>query len=118
MTATHDDIYKRLGRGEERFHAVENQLEESARVQKNICEKLDRVIAAQDQFRTEIGDIRHDIKDISEDVLKTRDVVETFSTVKNLGRFLKWFSGILAASALILGVLKIGFINTLKAMTP
>lgn len=118
MTATHDDIYQRLGRGDERFRAVENQLEESARVQKAICEKLDRVITAQDTFRSEIGDIRRDIKDISEDVLKTRDVVETFSTLKNLARFLKWFSGVLAATALILGVLKIGLINTLKAMSP
>lgn len=118
MTVSHEDIYKRLGTGDERFRIMEAQLEESSRVQKSICAKLDRVIEAQDSFRDEIGDIRRDLQDISKDVGETRDVVETFTTIKNIGRFLKWASGVIAATALILGVLKLALLDTLKAMTP
>lgn len=72
MTVTHEDMDDRLEAGEARFKTIEK--------------KLDSLI-------TSVGEVK-------KEVIKTREVVEAFETVKNLAKFLKWAStaaaGILA----------------------
>lgn len=72
MTVTHEDLSQHINNSEARFNTIEK--------------KLDSLI-------TSVGEVK-------KEVIKTREVVEAFETVKNLAKFLKWAStaaaGILA----------------------
>jgi len=79
---THGDIYDRLARGEDRFASVDD--------------KLDRIIRTQASFGAQITEIKAAMADVKETADATKDVVEAWDTARNVGRFVKWASGLLA----------------------
>jgi hypothetical protein len=71
MTVTHEELQRNLIAGGERFDKIEKTLE-------GIAEKLEP------------------IPDMQKDIAKTREIVETYETIKNIAIFVKWASGVVA----------------------
>ena len=89
-------IEARLARGEERFRAIED--------------KLDRLLDAVKS----IPEIQADLAEVKEDAAKTKEIVEAWSAVKTMGKFLKWSAGIIAALSAIIVALKVGAAHILR----
>jgi len=87
--ATHDDIMQALARGSERFDAMERSI---------------NAIAQQTSA----------IPQMQTDLAETRELVEAWDTVKNAGRFIKWFSGIVVALAALAVAIKTGIAHVLR----
>lgn len=71
------DMEARLHRGEARFAQIEKQLE--------------MIISCTEGLPA-----------MQQDVAATREIVEAWTTAKNIGRFLKWFGPVAAAAAAVL----------------
>lgn len=91
-----DRVSARLARGEERFSHIE--------------EKLDRLLEAV----SSIPEIQADLAEVKGDTAKTKEIVEAWAAVKNVGRFLKWFAGIVAALSAIIVAVKVGAAHLLR----
>lgn len=83
MTVTHEDLAGRL-------ETIEADMEKRAR-------QSDVHAAA---FESKLTAILSSVGEVKKEVVKTREVVEAFDTLKNVARFVKWAStaaaGILA----------------------
>lgn len=86
----------RLARGEERFRTIEGKLDQLLKVVE--C----------------IPAIQSDLADVKEDAAKTKELVEAWSAVKTMGKFLKWSAGIIAAMSAIIVALKVGAAHILR----
>lgn len=84
-----DHVEGRLDKGEVRFLAVEKKLDE-------VLELL-KVLPA-----------------MQADIAETKEIVEAYSTVKNMGRFLKWAAGILGAITVIIIAVKTGWAHVIR----
>lgn len=62
-------------------------------------EKLDQIIASQASFAEQL-------KDVKKTADATKDVVEAWDTARNLARFIKWVSGLIAALVAIAAAIK------------
>ena len=81
---THDDIYRRLASGQERFAQMED--------------KLDQIIRAQ-------ADMASQLAEVKETADATKGVVEAWDTARNFAKFTKWVAGVIAAvSAIVVAV--------------
>ena len=63
-----------------------------------------------EQIDTTLHEIRELLKPLPEmqvDIAKTREIVEAWVAVKTMGKFLKWFSGLLAALVAIFAAFKV-----------
>ncbi len=63
-----------------------------------------------EQIDTTLHEIRELLKPLPEiqaDIAKTREIVEAWGAVKTMGKFLKWFSGLLAALVAIFAAFKV-----------
>lgn len=76
---THEDILARMARGHERFRDIDTKL----------AVILDRL--------EPIPGLQTDMAEMKEDVAQTKELVEAWTTVKTLSRFLKWVAGLIAA---------------------
>ena len=83
MSVSHEDIREDLLAGGRRFDAIEATL-------KDIAETLKPLPAMQ------------------KDIAATKEIVEAWSTAKNLARFIKWAAGIAAAITGLFVVIKAG----------
>lgn len=92
IDADAERVSARLARGEERFAHIE--------------EKLDRLLAAV----SSIPEIQADLAEVKGDTAKTKEIVEAWAAVKNVGRFMKWTAGIVTA----IGVILTGIVITIK----
>ena len=92
IDADAERVAARLARGEERFKAIED--------------KLDRVIEAV----SSIPAIQADLAAVKKDAAATKEIVEAWSAVKTMGRFMKWTAGIVTA----IGVILTGVVITIK----
>lgn len=90
---THDDIYRRLGAGQERFQAMD--------------EKLDLIIIAQTAMQSQIEEVKQTAD-------KTKEVVEAWDTARNVARFLKWIAGVIAALTAIGVAAKLTIVELLR----
>lgn len=79
---THDDIHRDLLAGGQRFDKIEHQL----------CGILERL---------------EPLPQMRKDLAETREIVEAWSTAKNLARFIKWASGIAAAIGVLWAMAKV-----------
>lgn len=91
-----EEVAARLARGEERFRTIEG--------------KLDRLLEAVEC----IPAIQSDLADVKEDTAKTKEIVEAWSAVKTMGKFLKWSAGIIGAASAIIVALKISAAHFLR----
>lgn len=91
-----EEVAARLARGEERFRTIEG--------------KLDRLLDAV----ACIPDMQSDLADVKEDAAKTKEIVEAWSAVKTMGKFLKWSAGIIGAVSAIIVALKISAAHFLR----
>lgn len=82
-----EEVAARLARGEERFRTIEGKLDQLLKVVE--C----------------IPAIQSDLADVKEDAAKTKEIVEAWSTVKNMGRFIKWTGVIATALTATLGAI-------------
>lgn len=73
------ELDQRLASGERRFSAIEDQLS-------NIISLLEP-----------LPQMKADIAKTKEDVSETKEIMVAYSTVKNVGRFIKWVAPIFAA---------------------
>lgn len=89
---THTDIMLRLKAGDARF----------ARIEKMLREMNKRSLENADKLATAAADAEQAKKAAAE----TKEIVEAWTTVKNAGRFVKWFSGIVTALGVIIIALK------------
>lgn len=55
-----------------------------------------------------VDDVAAKVETVSEDVGKTKDIVEAWNAVKTGGKFLKWLGGIVAAVTAIIIAVKAG----------
>lgn len=83
MSATHDDIMDRLGRGDDRFRRIEEQ--QAA------------ILAALEP-----------LKGVREDVAATKEIVEAWAAVKTMGKFIKWAGGLILVVSGVLVAMKSG----------
>lgn len=83
-----DPIHQRLERGEARFRMIDK--------------KLDTLIAS--------------VEALQKDVAETKEIVEAWSAVKTIGKFVKWAGGILAACVAIGVAVKLGVAAALRSM--
>ena len=90
MMVSHEELAERLDHGSERFAAIEVALAK-------IALAVEPIPAMQ------------------EELTKTRELVEAWSAVKTVGRFLKWSSGIIAALTAIGVALKVLAIELWRA---
>lgn len=79
MTVSHEDLAARLTH-------IESDMARRA-------QQGDAHVAA---FEKKLSAILASIDETKEEVVKTREVVEAFETVKNLGKFIKWASTVIA----------------------
>lgn len=91
-----DETDARLGRGEVRFT--------------EIIEAIKEIKAAV----AHIPSIQTEIVGIKEEVQATKEIVEAWSAVKTMGKFIKWFSGIVAAAGVIFASFKLGGVPMFK----
>lgn len=96
IDADAERVSARLARGEERFAHIE--------------EKLDRLLAAV----SSIPEIQADLAEVKGDTAKTKEIVEAWAAVKNVGKFLKWFAGIVAAVSAIIVAIKVGAAHIMR----
>ncbi|MBS4048055.1 MAG: hypothetical protein KG075_17045 [Alphaproteobacteria bacterium] len=89
-------IEGRFARGEERFRAIED--------------KLDRLLDAVEC----IPAIQSDLAEVKENAAKTKEIVEAWSAVKTMGKFLKWLAAIVAALTTILIAIKVSAAHLLR----
>ncbi len=89
-------IEGRFARGEERFRAIEDKLDQL----------LDAVAC--------IPDIQSDLAEVKKDAATTKEIVEAWAAVKTVGKFLKWFAGIIAAVSAIIVAAKISAAHLLR----
>lgn len=73
---SHDDLAARLDAGNQRFAAIDGKL-------------------------SEIADLLKPLPQMQTDIAATKDIVEAWSTAKNVARFIKWASGIVAAFGIL-----------------
>lgn len=92
---TDPDITHRLNRGDERFSMID--------------EKLDTLIEAFEAFKSDLAKTKAD-------VAETKEIVEAWSAVKTLGKFLKWTGGILAACVAIGVAVKLGVAAAIRSV--
>lgn len=96
LEADTQQLTERLTRGDERFAAIED--------------KLDRLIEAV----SSIPAIQADLAAVKKDAAETKEIVEAWSAVKTMGKFLKWASGIVAALAAIGAAIKVSAIHFIR----
>lgn len=96
LQADTQQFSERLTRGEERFSAIED--------------KLDRLIEAV----SSIPAIQADLAAVKKDAAETKEIVEAWSAVKTMGKFLKWASGVVAALATIGAAIKVSAIHFVR----
>ena len=89
-------LTERLTRGDERFAAIED--------------KLDRLIEAV----SSIPAIQADLAAVKKDAAETKEIVEAWSAVKTVCKFLKWASGIVAAITAIGVAIKVSAIHFIR----
>jgi hypothetical protein len=89
-------IEGRFARGEERFRTIEDKLDQL----------LDAVAC--------IPDIQSDLAEVKKDAATTKEIVEAWAAVKTVGKFLKWFAGIIAAVSAIIVAAKISAAHLLR----
>ena len=80
-------IHERFERGEARFRMID--------------QKLDTLIAS-------MAALKQDVDELKTDVAETKEIVEAWSAVKTIGKFVKWTGGILAAVIAIGVAVKVG----------
>jgi len=86
---THEDIDRRLTKGGERFEAIEASL-------------------------TEIRDLLKPLPQMQADIAATKEIVEAWGAVKTVGKFVKWFAGVIAAMTAIIVAAKVGATHLLR----
>ena len=79
---THESLAKRLDAGGARFTEIDTTLHE-------------------------IRELLKPLPEMQADIAKTREIVEAWAAVKTMGKFLKWFSGLLAAVVAIFAAFKV-----------
>ena len=82
-----EPIHQRFEWGEARFRMIDK--------------KLDTLIAS-------IAALKQDVDELKTDVAETKEIVEAWSAVKTIGKFVKWTGGILAAVVAIGVAVKVG----------
>lgn len=76
----------------------------------SLARRLDAGGARFSEIDTTLHEIRELLKPLPEmqaDIAKTREIVEAWAAVKTMGKFLKWFSGLLAALVAIFAAFKV-----------
>lgn len=91
-----DDTDDRLDRGEKRFDGMDKKIDEILKALKVLPE------------------MQQDIAATKNDVAQTKDIVEAWSAVKTMGKFLKWAAGIIAACSAIIIAAKVGAAHLLR----
>ncbi|MDZ7894223.1 MAG: hypothetical protein U5M50_04200 [Sphingobium sp.] len=90
---TDRDIIARLAQGDKRFDMIDS--------------KMDQVLAM-------MTDLQNDMAKVKADAAETKEIVEAWSTVKNVGKFIKW-AGALATAIAGIGAVFIAFVLLIKA---
>lgn len=85
-TPSHADIYSRIGNIEGQFAAMD--------------EKLDRIIKAQEDMQGQLAEVKKTAD-------ATKDVVQAWDTARNVGKFVKWLAGVIAALGAITVAIKL-----------
>lgn len=101
LRSNKDETDARLGRGEVRFTEI---------IFTEIIEAIKEIKAAV----AHIPSIQTEIVGIKEEVQATKEIVEAWSAVKTMGKFIKWFSGIVAAAGVIFASFKLGGVPMFK----
>lgn len=76
----------------------------------NLAKRLDADDVRFEKIDTTLHEIRELLKPLPEmqaDIAKTREIVEAWAAVKTMGKFLKWFSGLLTALVAIFAAFKV-----------
>lgn len=76
LPPTHEDIYRRLASGQERFAAMD--------------EKLDLIIRSQETMQQAHAEMKDQLKDVKETADATKDLVEAWGAVKGAGKVASW----------------------------
>lgn len=95
-TPSHADIMRQLQNGAERFTKLETLLS-------TVIEKVEP-----------IPQMQADIAEAKKDIAATKEIVEAWSAVKTVGKFLKWASGIIAAVTAIGVAIKVGVVHLIR----
>lgn len=73
---THEDIYRRLASGQERFAAMD--------------EKLDLIIRSQVEMQKAHADMKDQLTEVKQTADATKDIVEAWGAVKGAGKVASW----------------------------
>lgn len=68
--------------------------QELARRMDSFDEKLTRVLDELTEMRNSLTQVEHDVSKTKDDVAKTKDIVEAWSAVKTVGKFVKWVASL------------------------
>lgn len=101
MTVSNSDILQRLDAGNARFVAMEKLIKTVAKEQRSVKNDVAGI-------KSDVAGARAEIGVLQEAVAKTNGLVETWTTVRSLAKFLKWGAGVIAAIAAIWLSLKTG----------
>ncbi len=67
-----------------------------------------RLLQAMATITDEMANLKTEVHDMRKEVAATKELVEAWTTVKTMGRFIKWFSGLLTGAAAIWLLMKVG----------
>ena len=103
-------IIDRLERGDKKF----DDMADANRAAAEKMEAMAAAIAKISEAVAPIHDIKHDVEKMKSDVAETKEIVEAWSAVKTMGKFLKWASGLIAAATVVYVAFKAAALHLIR----
>lgn len=103
-------IIDRLERGDKKF----DDMAEFNHATAAKMEAMAAAIAEIGKAVAPIQDIKHDVEKMKSDVAETKEIVEAWSAVKTMGKFLKWASGLIAAATIVYVAIKAAALHLIR----
>jgi len=103
-------VIDRLERGDRKF-------DEMAEFNHATAEKVEAMAAAIAKISEAVApiqDIKNDVEKMKGDVAETKEIVEAWSAVKTMGKFLKWASGLIAAATIMYVAFKAAALHLIR----
>ena len=106
LRRNHADVIRRLEAGNHRFVEIEKRLD-------HIDSQFELIKSVVESNR-ELASAVRQIPEIAASVAQTKELVEAWSTVKNVGRFTKWVAPIVAALVSAYIFIKAGLVHAFR----
>lgn len=95
MASDKRETDERLGRGEVRFAEIFDAIK-----------RIETAVAPIPAIQVELAETKAEVSATKAETRKTKEIVEAWTAVKTMGKFIKWAAGIVAAAAVVFAAIK------------